>query len=89
MRILVDTHTHTIASDHAYSTILENVAAAARAGLDFIEDKCAQALCALDGGSESEFAELLTETYRYSLYRLREFIAAAGMPEAGKIKIPS
>ena len=62
---------------------------AARAGLDFIEDKCAQALCALDGGSESEFAELLTETYRYSLYRLREFIAAAGMPEAGKIKIPS
>ena len=34
MRILVDTHTHTIASDHAYSTILENVAAAARAGLE-------------------------------------------------------
>ena len=32
MKILVDTHTHTIASDHAYSTILENAAAAARAG---------------------------------------------------------
>ena len=34
MKILVDTHTHTIASDHAYSTILENAAAAARAGLE-------------------------------------------------------
>ena len=34
MKILVDTHTHTIASDHAYSTVLENVAAAARAGLE-------------------------------------------------------
>ena len=34
MKILVDTHTHTIASDHAYSTVLENAAAAARAGLE-------------------------------------------------------
>lgn len=33
MKILVDTHTHTIASDHAYSTVLENAAAAQRAGL--------------------------------------------------------
>ena len=29
MKILVDPHTHTIASDHAYSTILENASAAA------------------------------------------------------------
>ena len=34
MKILVDTHTHTIASDHAYSTVLENATAAARAGLE-------------------------------------------------------
>lgn len=34
MKILVDAHTHTIASDHAYSTIQENAAAAARAGLE-------------------------------------------------------
>ena len=33
MKILVDTHTHTLVSDHAYSTVLENVAAAAHAGL--------------------------------------------------------
>lgn len=34
MNILVDTHTHTVASDHAYSTVMENAAAAARAGLE-------------------------------------------------------
>lgn len=34
MKILVDPHTHTIASDHAYSTILENASAAAAAGLE-------------------------------------------------------
>jgi putative hydrolase len=34
MRIIADMHTHTIASGHAYSTVLEIVAAAARAGLE-------------------------------------------------------
>ncbi len=33
MKILVDTHTHTIASDHAYSTIMENVRRAKELGL--------------------------------------------------------
>ena len=33
MKLLFDTHTHTIASDHAYSTVTENAAAAAAAGL--------------------------------------------------------
>ena len=33
MRIEVDTHTHTVLSGHAHSTIMENAAAAARVGL--------------------------------------------------------
>jgi len=33
MRLLVDPHTHTIASAHAYSTILENAQAAAKRGI--------------------------------------------------------
>lgn len=33
MRIQIDTHTHTVLSGHAHSTLLENAAAAAKAGL--------------------------------------------------------
>lgn len=36
MKIIGDTHTHTIACKHAYSTLLENVAAAKTAGLHFL-----------------------------------------------------
>jgi putative hydrolase len=34
MQFLVDTHTHTISSGHAYSTVLENAAAASHRGLE-------------------------------------------------------
>ena len=33
MKLVVDTHTHTYASGHAYSTLLENAAAAKKAGI--------------------------------------------------------
>ena len=36
MKIIADTHTHTLASGHAYSTILENDHAAKAAGLSFL-----------------------------------------------------
>jgi len=36
MEIVVDTHTHTLASGHAYSTIIENAAAAQRKGLKIL-----------------------------------------------------
>ena len=36
MRILMDLHTHTVASGHAYSTIMENAKAAAEKGLEGI-----------------------------------------------------
>ena len=36
MKIIADTHCHTIASDHAYSTVLENVAYAEKRGLKCI-----------------------------------------------------
>ncbi len=36
MRFLCDTHTHTIFSRHAYSTIEENVRAASEAGLELL-----------------------------------------------------
>lgn len=36
MKILADTHTHCIASGHAYSTIQENIRAAAEKGLELI-----------------------------------------------------
>lgn len=36
MRILCDTHTHTLQSRHAYSTLEENVRAAAEAGLELL-----------------------------------------------------
>ncbi|WP_434999119.1 phosphatase [Vibrio scophthalmi] len=36
MEIVIDTHTHTLASGHAYSTLLENAAAAHRKGLKIL-----------------------------------------------------
>lgn len=36
MRIKFDTHTHTLASTHAYSTVIENATYAARVGMDGI-----------------------------------------------------
>jgi len=36
MKMLVDLHTHTLASGHAYSTITENAQAAARKGLELL-----------------------------------------------------
>lgn len=36
MNLIADTHTHTIACDHAYSTLTENAAAAAKRGLRFL-----------------------------------------------------
>ena len=36
MKALIDLHTHTIVSGHAYSTIKENVEAASKAGLKYI-----------------------------------------------------
>ena len=43
MQLVVDTHSHTLASGHAYSTIIENAAAAKEQGL--------KALCTTDHGS--------------------------------------
>ncbi|MEG0594766.1 MAG: phosphatase [Christensenella sp.] len=43
MKFLVDTHTHTVASGHAYSTLRENAIFAARAGLE--------AFCCTDHGA--------------------------------------
>ena len=36
MQIIAETHSHTVACDHAYSTIYENVCQAARVGLKFL-----------------------------------------------------
>ena len=36
MKYVLDAHTHTIASGHAYSTIMENAAYAAEAGLELL-----------------------------------------------------
>ena len=36
MRLLVDTHTHTVVSGHAFSTLLENLDFAAKRGLEGI-----------------------------------------------------
>lgn len=36
MKFVVDTHTHTLASGHAYSTLLENAQAASEQGLKFL-----------------------------------------------------
>ncbi|MDV5169889.1 phosphatase [Photobacterium rosenbergii] len=43
MKFVVDTHSHTVSSGHAYSTVLENAAAAAQKGL--------QLLCVTDHAS--------------------------------------
>lgn len=49
MRILCDTHTHTLFSRHAYSTLEENVRAAAEAGLELL-------------GSTDHFSSMLNST---------------------------
>ncbi len=36
LNIVADTHTHTLACDHAYATLSENAAAAAKKGLKFL-----------------------------------------------------
>ena len=36
MKFVLDAHTHTIASGHAYSTLLENVNYAAEKGLELV-----------------------------------------------------
>ena len=36
MKIIADTHTHTVASEHAYSTVMENLIEAKKKGLHFI-----------------------------------------------------
>ena len=36
MKIIADTHTHTVACDHAFSTVSENAASAAASGLKFL-----------------------------------------------------
>ena len=38
MKLMADTHTHTIASSHAYSTLLENIRQAAQVGLECLGD---------------------------------------------------
>ncbi|HBM74751.1 MAG TPA: phosphatase, partial [Clostridiaceae bacterium] len=38
MKYLIDTHTHTIVSGHAYTTLLENVKCAADKGLKMMAD---------------------------------------------------
>ena len=42
MRLLVDTHTHTVASGHAYSTLKENV--------EYARDTGMEAICSADHG---------------------------------------
>ena len=36
MKIIADTHTHTVASEHAYSTLMENVQVAKSKGIKFL-----------------------------------------------------
>ena len=36
MKLIADTHTHTLASTHAYSTVLENAKFASEAGLAYL-----------------------------------------------------
>lgn len=57
MKIIADTHTHTLACDHAYSTLYENVRAASEAGLSFL---CAtdHAPAMFDGPNASFFANI-------------------------------
>lgn len=36
MKLIADTHTHTLASTHAYSTVLENAKFASEIGLSYL-----------------------------------------------------
>ena len=47
MKYLLDSHTHTIASGHAYCTLLEMVRAAASRGLELL---CISRSCPCHGG---------------------------------------
>ncbi len=52
-RILIDTHTHTVASSHAYSTIVENAHYASQKGIQMIA--CTDHGPKLPGGAEKIF----------------------------------
>jgi putative hydrolase len=61
MRILCDVHTHTIHSRHAYSTLGENVAAAAEAGLELL-------------GTTDHFSPMISATSTFtSVANLRDY----------------
>ena len=53
MKFVLDAHTHTIASGHAYSTLLENVAYAADMGLELLG--VTDHAPAMEGGTKPEF----------------------------------
>ncbi len=59
MKIIADTHTHTLASGHAYSTVWENIQAAKAAGISFL---CVTEHCPAmpDGPSQTFFSNLHT-----------------------------
>lgn len=60
MKCILDSHTHTIASGHAYSTITECAAAAAERGLSLlaITDHAAQASCTMARSYFGNFADI-------------------------------
>ena len=51
MKILLDTHTHTLASTHAYSTVLEMAKYASEAGMEAIAITAPLAFSEFEGHS--------------------------------------
>lgn len=60
MKIIADTHTHTLASGHAHSTVMENVSVAKTRGLEFVA--ITDHACAIPGAPSLLYFSSLPDT---------------------------
>ncbi len=88
MQILVDLHTHTVSSGHAYSTIMENAQAAARRGITMLA--MTDHGPAMPGGPhEYHFGNQRVIPEYLSGVRILKGIEANVLDAAGKLDLPA
>jgi len=89
MRIIADTHTHTLASGHAHSTVMENASAAKARGLTYVA--ITDHACAIPGAPTQLYFSSLPDTLprAHDGIRLLTGCEANVMDERGALDLPS
>jgi len=87
MQLIADLHTHTLASQHAYSTILENVRCAAEAGIQYL-GWTDHAPDMIDGAHSWHFGNLYAVPETLSGVRILKGVEADVVSLDGKLDMP-